>query len=293
MTGGFNENVPARKPRTRIGQVLTELVSESEEQPNGESEREPSLRLELGNAVASAAEKRSSDAEPPEKGRRRARPESDASRLEAGRDRIASLRERLDRAARPPVTSTEPKRAAAAVMEVVQDLRARLETAVQERSEATRALDEAREALAEVQTDLEKERKLRAAIEAQAEERARIAQEAVLEAEALAAERDQVFSELAEQRRLDDEQSELLGEAEAVLERREEERAAAAREVEDLREQLEARAAQLAETEARLESEVQERARLTARCRALESEAAEAKEALEAIEATVNGQERG
>src|SRR5690606_14233912 len=50
---------------------------------------------------------------------------TEASRLASGRERIAALRARLAAVARPPVEDTEPKRTAAAVREVVEDLRAR------------------------------------------------------------------------------------------------------------------------------------------------------------------------
>ena len=169
-------------------------------------------------------------AEPETRGGPRAGPAQDASRLAAGRDRVASLRERLARAHaradRPvPSPSAPPRRS----WRWSRTCGRAWTEAVQERSEMARALDETRRTLARAQAEVEKERKLRAAVEDRAEERARIAAEAVAEAEALAAERDQVLSELAEQRRLDDEQASLLAEAEAVLERRDEERAAAHR----------------------------------------------------------------
>jgi chromosome segregation ATPase len=306
MTGGFDSNVPARKPRTRIGQVLTELTSgvepdtaETEAQsatpapdaPNGA----PVPRATVEQPVAPTA---AAPAPPAGPQRAETTPRSQsistpqaASRLAAGRERVASLRERLAQAARAPVAGAEPKRTAAAVLEVVQDLRARLEAAIRERGEVADALDETRTELERAHAELDKERKLRASIEAQAEERTRIAADAVAEAEALAAERDQVLSELTEQRRLDDEQAELLSEAEAVLQRRDEERAAAAEQRSELRAELEARAVELAELQSRLESAAADYARLEAHCRELEAEVAgltEAREALEAIEATVN-----
>ncbi len=67
-------------------------------------------------------------------------------------------------------------------------------------------------ALGRAEAELKKE----AALEAQAEERRRIAEEAVAEAAALAAERDQVLEEIAGLRGLED-QAGLLQEAEAEL----------------------------------------------------------------------------
>jgi chromosome segregation ATPase len=307
MTGGFNANVPARKPRTRIGQVLTELTSEPDAGAVDSGERTPSPMPETTNGadVAPAVETRAA-ADPevaetavaaPEPNaprippKERAGREQDASRLAAGRDRVASLRERLAHAARAPVAATEPKRAAAAVLEVIDDLRARLAKAMAERVEMADALEDTRAELARARSDIEKERKVRTAVEARAEERAKIAADAVAEAEALASERDQVLSELAEQRRLDDEQAALLAEAEAVLERRDEERQAAAEERAELRDALEARAVQLSEMDSRLDAAAADYARLEARCQELEGQVTaltEAREALESLEATVN-----
>jgi len=152
------------------------------------------------------------------------------------------------------------------------------------------ALDEARHVLQRVEADLEKERKARAQVEAMAEERARIADEAVSEAEALAAERDLVFAELAEQRRLDDEQAQLLIEAEQVLLLRDAASESAARELADVRAIVEAQSIEIGDLRGQLETAAIERARVEARCRELEGELvrlSEATEALETLEATV------
>ncbi len=306
MTGGFDTNVPARKPRTMIGQILTELASTSEATPDATDETVSVRASETRNGapIAPAPEtlrgsparptpERARDVQPPDApsgrtsgGSPDAVPNAaqDASRLAAGRDRIASLRERLTRAARPPVTATEPRRAAAAVLDVVQDLRARLQAATRERSEAVKLLGDARSDLARVEAELRQERKLRAAVESRAEERARIAAEAVTEAEALAAERDQVLSELTEQRRLDDEQAALLTDADAALELGDEERAAANAEVAELRNEVEARAIHAAEMEGRLQAGIQDRTQLEARCKDLEARVAELNEAWEALD---------
>src|SRR5690606_6263329 len=131
--------------------------------------------------VPSAAERTGPARAPvePEPAPRAAAPPPASPRLAAGRERVATLRGRLAAAARPPVTEAEPKRAAAAVMEVVEDLRARLDDALRERGELAGALDEAQAQLQRVETELRRERKLREAVEARSEERARVAEEAV------------------------------------------------------------------------------------------------------------------
>ena len=305
MKSGFNANVPARKPRTRIGQVLTELTSEAEE-ANGDAaeaqaavlveteladEREPAAHA--GETPAEAEAQPTSEPVGPGTARAKtpSRPSHGSERLAAGHERVSSLRERLAAAARAPVAGAEPKRTAAAVLEVVEDLRDRLDLAIRERSEMAEGLDEMRGALARAQAELDKERKAREVVEARRDESARIAEEAVTEAEALASERDQVLSELAEQRRLDDEQAALLLEAEDLIARRDAERAAAAKEAAALRAQLEARAVEIADLESQLQAADAEKSRVEARCRELEAEVAElteAREALDAIEATVN-----
>jgi hypothetical protein len=317
---GFNANVPARKPRTAIGRVLTELTSEPQEPVVDASAL--SLPLE-GNAPVETSSASVAESAPPTHASQAAtvlrsvaravpepapprsaveqlapRPAQDGvragpaepNRIAVGRERIATLRERLSASTRPKVAATEPKRAAAHVLEVVEEMRARLDSAIQERSAMAWALDEARHVLARMEADLEKERKVRASVEAQAEERARIADEAVSEAEALAAERDQVLAELAEQRRLDDEQASLLLEAEQVLTMRDVASEVAARELADVRAIVEAQSVEIQELKGRLEMEAVERGRVETRCRELEAEVArlgEAREALETLEASV------
>jgi hypothetical protein len=98
-------------------------------------------------------------------------------------------------------------------------------------------------------------------LEAQAEERRRIAEEAVAEAEALAAERDQVLEEIAGLRGLED-QAALLHEAEV----------------------------ELADLDTRLQEAQSGRARAEARCRELTAEVerlSQAGAALEALETLV------
>ena len=269
---GFNANVAARKPRTGIGRVIAELSS----QPAGEG---ASVEEQIVAHIAEAVPEVVSSTPAPTK-------------PAAGREQVERLRERLAAAARPPLGEVEPQRTAVAVRDLVEGLRARLDMAVRERSELAGQLIEAQAALSRAQAELQKERRLRSAVEAQAEERQQIADDAVAEAEALAAERDQVLVDLAEQRRLENDQSALLLEAEAVLGRREAERSAAARDLAETRELLELGKADLADLEARLQAEVADKKRIEARCRELEAELARmtrATEALESIEAITRG----
>jgi chromosome segregation protein len=215
-----------------------------------------------------------------------------AERTPGSRDQVEKLRERLAAAARPPIGAAEPQHTAAAVKDVIEGLRAKLEAATRERAELARALDDARAALGRAEKELQKERKMRAAIESQAEERQRIADDAVAEAEALASERDQVLADLAEHRRLEGEQSALLNEAEIALGKRDMERTVTARELAEARELLNLRTADMADLEARLRDEAADRVRIEARCRELQAEVnrlSRASDALDSIEAITRG----
>ena len=243
-TRGFDANVPARKPRP-ISRVLSELTAGSE---NGK----PPTNSEPV-ALAPTPDVASPPATPQQSPR--------VARGKSGRERTASLRERLAATARGSAGEAEPQQTAAAVRELIELLRAKLESAIEERSRLAGELDEARAALARGEAELKKERRARASLEAQAEERRRIADEAVAEAEALAAERDQVLEEIAGLRGLE-EQAALLQEAEA----------------------------ELADLDARLQEAQSGRARSEARCRELTSEVerlSAAGAALEALEAVV------
>jgi chromosome segregation ATPase len=217
-----------------------------------------------------------------------------ASPVSGGREQIARLRERLAAASQPRTGTLEPQQTAAAVHDMVEGLRDRLETTARERTDLARALEEARTTLAQRDAELHRERRAREGFEAQAEERRRIADDAVAEAEALAAERDQVLGELTAHRRLEGEQTSLLTEIETALAERDAEREAAARELAAARDLASLRAAEVADLEARVQDEAAERARAEARCRSLETEIArlsDAREALESIE-TVLGRRR-
>jgi chromosome segregation ATPase len=266
---GFDANVPARKPRTQIGRVISELASEP--RAGQDAEVAPAARDAIAAPSLFA-------------------PTVDVLRAPSGREHLARLRERLAAAALPLTTVTEPKHTAAAVRDAVDGLRAKLETAARERFELEGQLEDVRAALARAEADLQRERRARTAVEARAEERRGIADEAVAEAEALAAERDQLIGDLAEQRRRDDEQVAMLAEVEAVLARHDAERDSTARDVADARTLADLRAADVADLEARLQAECAARERVQARCRELETEVArlsEAREALQSIEAMV------
>jgi chromosome segregation ATPase len=295
MSGGFQANVPVRKPRTKIARVISELTSGPPEgaEPSGDrvvADAAPAARdavadasVPRGAAVLSAALIARPAAAPPTRTPTAASPVSDA------REQIARLKERLA-AAQARTGAIEPKRTAAAVREVVDGLRDRLETSARERSELVEALEAARATLARTVTELERERRAREVFEAQAEERRRIADDAVAEAEALAAERDQVLGELAQHRRLEGEQAGLLTQVEAALAQRDVEREAAARELTETRDLVNLRAAEIADLEARLRDEAAGRGRAETQCKALEAEIArlsEAQEALQTIEAAL------
>ncbi|MDZ7839487.1 MAG: hypothetical protein U5R46_01520 [Gammaproteobacteria bacterium] len=314
MTSGFDANVPARKPRTRLSRVISELTSET---PDSVETREDRSGVEDPAAPRheAAADTRTTShtdrsidshesvapdapvaADAP--AARTAEPSTAppketttaASPAVSGREQIARLRERLAATDHAWSTAAEPKRTATAVRETVTGLRERMEASLRERSELADALEEARAALARTDADLQKERQAREALEAQAEERRRIADDAVAEAEALAAERDQVLGELAEHRRVEEEQTNLLGEVETALSKRDAERKAAARELAEARDLVDLRAAEVADLEARLEDEAAGRSRAESKCRELEAEItrlSEAREALESIEATL------
>jgi chromosome segregation ATPase len=212
-----------------------------------------------------------------------------ATPVSDAREQIARLKERLA-AAQARTGAIEPKRTAAAVRDVVEGLRERLETSARERSELAEALDSARATMARSAVELERERRAREVFEVQAEERRRIADDAVAEAEALAAERDQVLGELAQHRRLEEDQTSLLTQVEAALAERDAERQAAARELAEARDVTNLRAAEIADLEARLRDETAARARAESQCRDLETEIArltEAREALQSIEAVL------
>ena len=114
MTRGFDANVPARKPRTKISRVLSELTSGAvAAAEDGKGNGTPDL------AVAAPAAGDASPAAPPRETPRV------VSGGPGGRERIARLRERLAVTAHAPAGVAEPKRTAAAVRELIDALRGR------------------------------------------------------------------------------------------------------------------------------------------------------------------------
>jgi chromosome segregation ATPase len=282
MTRGFDANVPARKPRTKLGRVISELTSDPVTVDGvGPAEKaapaEPTRRASAVNDIVVDAATTSRPGAP-----------IVPARIAGGREQVARLRERLAAAARPRGTTAEAKETAGAILEMVDGLKTRLEASTRERAELSAALEQVRAALARAEAELGKERRARTALEAQAEERRRIADDAVAEAEALAAERDQVLYDLAELRRLEGEQATLLTEAEAELARRDAESGSTARELAEARSLVDLRSADAIDLEARLQDEAAARAKAETRSRELEAEVArlaDAREALASIEA--------
>jgi DNA repair exonuclease SbcCD ATPase subunit len=307
MTGGFESNVPARKPRTKIARVISELTSEPGEwgelnEPaesvdsfnNSDSARALDDAPRGIRGTALVAPPRSVESVAPAAPTPPAAPAAPAAPTEpytgplaGGREQIAKLRERLAASAHPATGALEPQRTADAVRNMVDGLRERLETTARERTDLARALEEARTALARAEADLKRERRARQGLDAQAEERRQITEDAVAEVEALAAERDQVLGELTEHRRLENEQTSLLKEVEAALAEREAEQEVAARDVAEARDLASLRGAEVAELKMRLQDEGAARSRVEAKCRELEGEIkrlTEATNALDAIE---------
>ena len=290
MRSAFETSVPARKPKTQIGRVLTELttqpaaiepVDDAVDQHSGPN----------GNDIP-AAPQTSDTAEPrvPRGEERVAVPHEpvavqDATRVSSEWDRLAALRKRLELAAQPPSLGTEPQHTAAAVRKHIDELRARAEGAVRDRAELAKMLEETRNALRRAEAELEQERKIRRQVETQAAEREQVALDAVAEAEALAGERDMVLSELAERHRLQSEERGLLAEAETALNRHRAANETAARELADARHLLDLRATEISDLETRIQTEAAERARSEARCRELEGELARMAQTAEALAA--------
>jgi chromosome segregation ATPase len=293
MRSGFDANVPARKPRTQAGRVLLQLASDP--QPDAEVAVEP-VPTEAPPAAAPAAPPVAAPARPLPATSDVATPRvapaetTERSRLAASQERLAALRERLAAAERAPQPGRAARRTPGEVREAIEQLRARTEAALKEKAELALALEETRAALERAAAELERERRARAAAEAVGAERQQIADDAVAEAVALAAERDQMLAELTAQRRLDDEQSALLAQAEAALGARETERAAAASQIAELRDLADERGLEAAELRARADADAVERRRLEERCRTLEAEVArlgDVDDALGAIEAAI------
>ena len=286
MRSAFETSVSARKPKTQISRVLTEMTG----QPAAATESVEDIGIyhSVQNGLETPAVTTETEAAPEAQAAdpvvlRESAAAQDAARVSSEWDRLAALRKRLELAAQPPTVSTEPQHTAAAVRKHIEELRARAEGAVRDRAELAKTLEETRNALARAEAELEQERKTRRQIEAQAAEREQVAIEAVAEAEALAGERDLVLGELAERRRLQGEERGLLSDAEAALNRHRAANEAAARELADARHLLDLRATEISDLESRIQDEVAERAKVETRCRELESELARMAQTAEAL----------
>ena len=298
MKTSFDASVPARKPKTHINRVLTELTARTETAKIEAvpDEAKPELVPDAPEASASVPAN-GTTALQQRWGNESAASQRDAIGLPEAPtggtgdwERLAILRERLNAAAQPRSVGSEPQDTAVAVRKLIDDLRARLDAAVTERSEMAQTLEATRAALARTESELEQERKTRADLEAQADERAQVATQAVAEAESLAAERDLVLGQLADRRRLAHEQSTLLAEAEAALSKLSSQNEATALELAEAREMYELRAAEVADYESRLRTEVGERTRVEARCRELEARLSESASAMQDIRTMVSPQ---
>jgi chromosome segregation ATPase len=294
VKNGFEASVPARKPKTQIGRVLTELTSASaaplievidEDAPlqNGHDGAHSSGGFPV-DETAAARPRNAPDTAASARGPIALHQDA-TSGVSNEWERLAALRERLAAAAQPRSGASEPQHTAAAVRKHIEVLRARLEAAARERSELASTLENTRSALARAEAELNHERSIRGHIEAQADEREKVAVQAVAEAEALASERDLVLSELAERRRLEQEQQWLLADAEATIQRHRTDNEVVARELADLRELLDLRSAEVADLENRLQAEKAERIRVESRARELEAQITRLTETADALEA--------
>ena len=300
MRTSFDASVPARKPKTHINRVLNELTARTDAAVLDPVAGEPIVEIEQDSAEEFTTVPTNGTPAPPQP-RRASEPaaaprestvlqQDPATRVTTEWERLAALRERLDVAAKPRSIGNEPQHTAAAVRKLIDDLRARLDAALKERSEVAATLETTRASLARVEAELEQERATRAALEGQADERAQVAMQAVAEAEALAAERDLVLSELSERRRLGNEQTTLLADAEAAINRLSSQNESTGRELVEAHELCELRAAEIADLEARLQSEAADRSRVESRCRELEARLTESASAMHAIKSMVSPQ---
>ncbi|MCB9646567.1 MAG: hypothetical protein H6730_08235 [Deltaproteobacteria bacterium] len=212
--------------------------------------------------------------------------------VEAGRARLDALRRRLAAAdlARQPAAA--PEATASRVRETVGHLKQRLDEVLGERKGLLDDLERSRAEVANLQQQLEREQKARAAAETQAEERGRVAEELMAESEALADERDQALARIAEIQNLNVEQLRLLDEMEGNLAERDAALVAAHGDAEVLRHNLEAVQTDLALTQTELDEARDARRSLERRTEELEAQLARAeaaKAALTEIQRLVDG----
>jgi chromosome segregation ATPase len=313
MKSGFDANVPKRKPRTRLGVMLSELDENASSSPPATPLLEESSAPELGaplgasDHVESALADAFSDglvvvappvaavppppasAPPPMADARPHRPaapeiQAGGTTVKTGKARIAELRARLDaankrREEKPP----EPEATASRVRETVAALSQRLEQTRADTAALTKALESAKRELGETQEQLELERKARIGAETLAAERQTVADELLVESEALAQERDRALSCIAELKELDAQQAALLSQLESTLAERDKALDKAQAQVVELRAAAEAATADADAMQARLHLVLSERSDLEARVGRLEAELSRAISARQAL----------
>jgi hypothetical protein len=212
--------------------------------------------------------------------------------VEAGRARLDALRQRLAAAELARQPAAAPEATATRVRETVAHLKQRLDEVLGERKVLLEALEASRGQVAGLEQQLERERATRATAEALAEERGRVADELMGESEALADERDQALTRIAELQHLDAEQVRLLEEMEGTLAQRDQALAAAHQAAEALRHGLEAAQTDLALTQTELDEARDARRGLERQVEALQAQLARAeaaKAALSEIQRLVDG----
>lgn len=215
-----------------------------------------------------------------------------------GRARIAELRGRLAATTRPRVTAAEvvPSDATAVVRQAVDELRARLMSALADRDTLARSLESTRDELAQAHKDLHARSVALEEARALARERAGVAEELAAEAEALAEERDQALARILDLKALDEQQTALLTEAEEALAERDRLLVEAEGELQELASLLDLRAAEAEELSSALEEKTRERDLLAARVKELEAEVQRlsgTREALAEIQRLVSGTTKG
>lgn len=323
MKSAFDANVPKRKPRTRLGTMLADIevpeaeadprptpeveaIPEAEANPTQVRTAEPKVdaaRAEPAPAQAVVAAKAQAPRTvvaakalaPAPKRVAAARPSRavpGGEVVQAGRDRLEALRQRLAVAERVRQPALEPALTADRVRDTVAQLKSRLDEVLTERKGLLTGLEQARQALATAVTDVERERSDRSSADSLAEERGRVADALMAESEALADERDQALARISDLKLLDEEQSAVLQQMEEGLAQRTEELNTAQTHAEGLRSALDATQTDLSLTIGQLEEERDSAARLTREVADLQdqlSHAESAKSALSEIQRLVDG----
>jgi DNA repair exonuclease SbcCD ATPase subunit len=194
--------------------------------------------------------------------------------LDRGRERVQRLRERLATALQtgPADGPVEPRAATEATRHLVESFQARLRALAEERDALEDSLAAQRSEGERLRAELAEGRQRLEASEATARERVELARGLMHEVEALGCERDQALERVAALKALDEQQTRLLGEAEAALAGQQARLTACEEREASLTHELEARAAEVAELHGRLARRTAERDELLERVQALEAE---------------------